>query len=100
MTNTLFLGLIMVVIISFVFFQFSQDTFAQKKNPINGEEIAKGIFKFDFPFLGDKFTMENTLKSFEAQHPELKITYIYTGPDELNTKKKTHMLLYVFTENK
>ena len=44
--------------------------------------------------------MENTIKAFEETHPELKINYIYTGPDELNTKKKTHMLLYVFTEQK
>lgn len=44
--------------------------------------------------------MENTIKAFEETHPELKINYIYTGPDELNTKKKTHMLLYVFTKQK
>jgi len=42
--------------------------------------------------------MENTLKAFEEKHPNLKVNYIYTGPDELNSKKKTHMLLYVFTE--
>lgn len=48
----------------------------------------------------DKITMENTIKSFEENNPNQKINYIYTGPDELNSKKKTHMLLYVFTERK
>ena len=70
----------------------------QKKSPVVGVEIAENIYKFDYPFLGDKYTLETTLKTFEQNHPELKVNYIYTGPSELNTKKKTHMLLYIFTE--
>ena len=42
----------------------------------------------------------NTIKAFEKNHTELKVNYIWTGADELNSKKKTHMLLYVFTERK
>ena len=53
--------------------------------------------EFD-PFLADKDTWESTVEAFRTRHPELDITYIYTGPSELNTKKKTHLLLYVFTE--
>ena len=45
------------------------------------------------------FTLQ-TINSFKKEHPELRINYIYTGPSELNSKKKTHMLLYVFTEKK
>jgi len=44
--------------------------------------------------------LEATIASFREEHPELEITYIYTGPSELNTKKKTHLLLYVFTREK
>ena len=54
--------------------------------------------KFDFPFLADKLVWETTINTFKENHPELKVNYIYTGPSELNSKKKTHMLLYVFTE--
>ena len=54
--------------------------------------------EFDFPFLADKLVWETTINTFKENHPELKINYIYTGPSELNSKKKTHMLLYVFTE--
>ena len=63
-----------------------------------GEEVVEGVWKFDFPFLADKLVWERTVNSFTAAHPELEVTYIYTGPSELNTKKKTHLLLYVFTE--
>lgn len=79
---------------------FSTDTFSNKTKPVQGEEVVQDVWKFHIPFLGDKFTMENTIKVFEEKHPELIINYIYTGPDELNSKKKTHMLLYVFTEQK
>ena len=67
---------------------------------MDNNESVVGIYKFDVPFLGDKVTMENTIKSFEENHSDLKVNYIYTGPSELNTKKKTHILLYVFTEKR
>ena len=38
------------------------------------------------------------MNAFMEAHPELKVRYIYTGPSELNSKKKTHLLLYIFTE--
>ncbi len=96
----LILGAIFTIITSISLFSFSYSTFANKKLPIQGQEVVPSIYKFDFPFLGDKFVLEKTLKTFEETHPELKVNYIYTGPDELNSKKKTHMLLYVFTELK
>jgi hypothetical protein len=93
-------GTLLTVITSYSILYFSNSTFVNKTQPIQGEEVVEGIYKFDFPFLGDKFTMENTIKAFEENNPDLKVNYIYTGPDELNSKKKTHMLLYVFTELK
>jgi hypothetical protein len=92
------IGILLTLITTYSLFNFSNDTFIYKTQPVQGEEVVDGIYKFDFPFLGDKFVMENTIKTFEEKHPELKINYIYTGPDELNTKKKTHILLYIFTE--
>ncbi|MGQ0739274.1 MAG: hypothetical protein ACT4OJ_09465 [Bacteroidota bacterium] len=92
-------GTILTIIASYSILDFSKSTFSKKTQPVQGEEVVQGVYKFDFPFLGDKFTMENTIKAFEKKHPELKITYVYTGPDELNSKKKTHMLLYIFTDN-
>ena len=50
------------------------------------------MWKFDFPFLADKLVWEQTVNAFVEEHPELKVTYIYTGPSELNSKKKTHLL--------
>jgi hypothetical protein len=96
----LWVGIVLTMITAYSIFDFSNDTFANKMQPVQGEKVAEGVYKFDFPFLGDKFTMENTIKAFEENNPDLKINYIYTGPDELNSKKKTHMLLYVFTEQK
>jgi signal transduction histidine kinase len=77
---------------------FSEATFGQASEPVTGEEVVEGVYKFDFPFLADKRVWETTVNTFMADHPELKVRYIYTGPSELNTKKKTHLLLYVFTE--
>jgi hypothetical protein len=91
-------GVVLTIVTSVSILDFAGSTFSKKTDPVNGIEMFENVYKFDFPFLGDKFTMENTIKVFEKEHPELKINYIYTGPKELNTKKKTHMLLYVFTE--
>ncbi|MDZ7878793.1 MAG: hypothetical protein U5L45_14025 [Saprospiraceae bacterium] len=102
LTNDLKMGLlvgtILTALTSYSIVDFSKSTFANKTKPVQGDEVVEGVYKFDLPFLGDKFTMENTIKSFEEKHPNLKIKYVYTGPDELNSKKKTHILLYVFTE--
>lgn len=96
----LFSGLILIIITSYSIFDFSKRTFPNKIKAVEGKEVVDNVYKFDFPFLADKITMENTIKTFKKEHPELKINYIYTSPDELHTKKKTHFLLYVFTENK
>ena len=78
----------------------SIQTFSNVSDPVIGKEVVEGVYKFDFPFLADKRVWENTINHFKENHPELKINYIYTGPSELNSKKKTHLLLYVFTEPK
>ena len=96
----LLVGTVLTLATSYSIIDFSKSTYDSKTEPVQGEEVVEDVYKFDFPFLGDKRTLENTIKAFEKEHPELKINYIYTGPDELNTKKKTHMLLYVFTERK
>ena len=91
-------GLLLTLGTGFSIWQFSADTFAQVEAPVEGLEVAEGVFKFDFPFLADKRVWETTVNTFKAEHPELNVRYIYTGPSELNAKKKTHLLLYVFTE--
>ncbi|MBI1267482.1 MAG: hypothetical protein GC193_08640 [Cryomorphaceae bacterium] len=96
----LIVGVVLTAITAYSIVEYSKDSYSTKTKPVQGEEILEGVFKFDIPFLGDKITMENTLKAFEESHKDLKINYIYTGPDELNSKKKTHMLLYVFTEKR
>lgn len=96
----LLIGTVLTVITSVSLLCFSNSTFANKTQPVQGEEVVEGVYKFNIPFLGDKITMENTVKDFEKNHSDLEVHYIYTGPDELNTKKKTHMLLYVFAEQK
>ena len=77
---------------------FSSRTFSNAEAPVRGREVVEGVYKFDFPFLADKRVLEATIASFREEHPELKITYIYTGPSELNSKKKTHLLLYIFAD--
>ena len=78
----------------------SNKTFSNVSSPVTGIEVVSDVYKFDFPFLADKIVLEKTINQFKSDHPELKINYIYTGPSELNSKKKTHMLLYVFTEKR
>lgn len=93
-------GVLLTLVATVSLFDFSQRTFSNKTKPLEGEEVVDGVYKFDLPFLADKLTMETTLKEFGRRHPDLEIRYIYTGPDELNSKKKTHMLLYLFTERR
>jgi hypothetical protein len=94
------IGILLTIITSYSILNFSKSTYSNKNLPILGEEVVQGVYKFDFPFLADKIVWEKTINTFEEKHPEIKINYVYTAPDELNTKKKTHMLLYLFTEKK
>lgn len=95
----LLLGTLLTLGASISIIQFSKETFANANRPVMGKEVVDGVYKFDFPFLADKLVWESTVNAFKADHPELKVNYIYTGPSELNSKKKTHVLLYVFTES-
>ena len=93
-------GLFLTLAATWSIRNFSQSTFDVGTKPVLGEEVVNGIWKFDFPFLADKVVWERTVNAFVEDHPELEVTYIYTGPSELNSKKKTHLLLYVFTQAK
>lgn len=93
-------GIFLTGITSYSILNFSKSTYSNKNLPVQGTEVVEGVYKFDFPFLADKIVWEKTINAFEEKHAELKINYVYTGPDELNSKKKTHMLLYLFTEKK
>ena len=91
-------GTLLTALTAWSILDFSSTTFEQASAPVTGEEVVDGIYKFDFPFLADKRVWETTVNTFMEAHPELRVQYIYTGPSELNSKKKTHLLLYVFTE--
>ncbi|MDG2344155.1 MAG: hypothetical protein P8L23_06220 [Flavobacteriales bacterium] len=91
-------GVLITLLTSISIVDFSNKTFYKVNSPVIGDEVIEGVYKFDFPFLSDKVVWEKTINTFKTNHPELKINYIYTGPSELNSKKKTHLLLYVFTE--
>ncbi|MDA9864483.1 hypothetical protein N9C70_05390 [Flavobacteriales bacterium] len=90
-------GSALTLITAWSVWDFAGDTFANVDRPVTGEEVVEGIYKFDFPFLADKLVWEQTVNAFKSAHPGLAIDYIYTGPSELNSKKKTHLLLYIFT---
>ena len=92
------IGVLITAGASISILDFSNKTFTNVSKPVEGIEVINDVYKFDFPFLADKLVWETTINTFKENHPELKINYIYTGPSELNSKKKTHMLLYVFTE--
>ena len=99
--KTAFLAaIILIAATSYAIFSFSGSSYTNKRAPVPAEKITEGVYKFDFPFLADKITWEKTIEAFKEKHPELKVNYVYTAPDELNSKKKTHMLLYVFTGQK
>jgi hypothetical protein len=96
----LIIGLALTMCASVSIREFSSRTFSNVDTAVNGVEVVEGVYKFNFPFLADKLVWEKTINTFKAEHPKLKVNYIYTGPGELNSKKKTHMLLYVFTEER
>ncbi len=96
----LIIGFILTIVTSISIVDFSNKTFSNVDSPVIGEEVVSGVYKFNFPFLADKLVWEKTINDFKKNNPNLKVNYIYTGPSELNSKKKTHMLLYVFTEKK
>lgn len=96
----LFIGITLTTITAISILNFSKNTFSNTYSPVNGKEVVEGIYKFDLPFLADREVMQNTVNHFKETHPELEVNYIYTGPSELNSKKKTHVLLYLFTEVK
>ncbi len=91
------IGLVLTMCASISIREFSSKTFSNVDTAVNGLEVVDGVYRFDFPFLADKLVWEKTVNTFKAEHPELVVNYIYTGPGELNSKKKTHMLLYIFT---
>ena len=93
-------GVLLTALTTASIWSFSDDTIADVDSPVSGQEVVDGVYKFDFPFLADKRVWEKTINAFKEAHPDLKVRYIYTGPSELNSKKKTHLLLYVFTEPK
>ncbi len=94
----LIIGIIITTTSSISIIDFSNKTFSNVDSAVEGEEVVSGVYKFNFPFLADKIVWEKTINKFKITHPDLKINYIYTGPSELNSKKKTHLLLYVFTD--
>ena len=96
--RALVLGTLLTAMVSVGLWDFSGQTWQNGSEAVSGQEVVDGIYKFDFPFLADKRVLETTVNTFKAEHPELDVTYVYTGPSELNTKKKTHVLVYLFTE--
>tara|TARA_B100001564_G_C20632239_1_gene667837 strand:+ start:246 stop:1022 length:777 start_codon:yes stop_codon:yes gene_type:complete len=98
LNSAILVGVVMIIFTSFSIRKFSSQTFSNVNSPVMGVEVVDDVYKFDFPFLADKLVWEQTINNFKKEHPDLRINYIYTGPGELNSKKKTHMLLYIFTE--
>ena len=47
-------GISLTVITSYSILNFSKSTYSSKTMPVQGEEVVKGVYKFDFPFLADK----------------------------------------------
>jgi hypothetical protein len=98
--GTLLLAVVLVAATTGSIFKYNTDHFSRRTAPLHAVEVGDHLYKVSFPFLADKDTWESTVEAFRTRHPELDITYFYTGPSELNTKKKTHLLLYVFTREK
>jgi hypothetical protein len=96
----LFAGFILITITSISIINFSNESYSNANKPVEGKEVLDGVYKFDLPFLADRIVFQKTVNRFKTKHPDLNVNSIYTGPSELNSKKKTHMLLYLFTEKK
>lgn len=94
----LLVGFILITITSISIINFSNNTYSNANTPVDGKEVVKGVYKFDMPFLADRIVLQKTINSFKEKHPDLEVSYIYTAPPELNTKMKTHLLLYLFTD--
>jgi len=79
---------------------FSYHSFPERTSALHPIKVGEGIYRFDFPFLGGKTVWEKSLNKFVKNNPDLKVTYVYTAPSELETKKKDNLMIYIFTEKK
>ena len=93
-------GIMITAITAWSIINFSNHTFSNASAPVEGKEVVAGVYKFDMPFLADKVVLQKTINRFKQTHPDLDVTYIYTAPTELNSKMKTFLLLYLFTNRK
>jgi len=79
---------------------FSLHSFPERTSALYPIKVGEGIYRFDFPFLAGKTVWEKSLNNFVKHNPDLKVTYVYTAPSELETKKKDNLFIYVFTKRK
>jgi len=96
----LLLVIVLATAASAVLTKFSLHSFPERTAALDPVKVGEGIYRFDFPFLGGKTVWETSLNEFVEHNPELKVTYVYTAPSELETKKKDNLFIYVFTERK
>ena len=62
-------------------------------------ELGEGVYRFNIPFSARRSVWEESLTSFIATHPTLRITDIQTIPNELKSKKD-NAIFFVITETR
>jgi hypothetical protein len=93
-------AVMLVMATSVSIFNYNDNFFFRRTEPVVAEKVGENIYKVSFPFLGGSTVFEKTIEKFKNENPDKKIDHIYTVPNELRLKKADALIFYIVTEDK
>jgi hypothetical protein len=73
--------------------------FPERTKIVEPAYLGQGVYSFEMLFLSGGNVWEKSLTQFIGNHPELRVTAIYTIPNELKTKAD-NVIIFVITEKR
>jgi hypothetical protein len=87
-------------ITSLAIFSHNSTSFIQRTEAVQAIRINSNKYKIKFPFLAGSKAFENTIAKFQKEHPDDKITYIYTVPAPLRLGESDGLIIFIQTESR
>ena len=91
---------LLVALTSASIFSYNSNCFHRRTEGLQAECVGDHLYKVSFPFLGGSTVFEETLRMFQANHPNETIDHIYTVPNPLRLKKADALIFYISTTEK
>jgi uncharacterized membrane protein YhaH (DUF805 family) len=79
----------------FAIFRHNHTAFWQRTGAVHAARISGNLYKVQFPFLAGSKAFENTVAKFKAEHPSLRIRYLYTAPTPLRLAESDGLIIYI-----